>query len=505
MAGALAKIESQKQAEYPLIIGGESIKTVEWIDSINPSHKSRMVGRCAKATPEHAESAVAAAKSTFPGWRDTPIEKRASQLERVGEILRRERFELAAIEVLECGKPWREADADVVEAIDYCFYYAAEMRRLSQKHGPDLPGERNDWTYESRGPAVIIAPWNFPLAILCGMSAAAIVAGNSVILKPAEQSSVIAARLAAAYFEAGVPAGVVNYLPGLGEEIGPVLVSHPDVAIIAFTGSRAVGLKINEQAAATPGNQNHVKRVIVEMGGKNAVIVDDDADLDEAVAGVVASAFHYAGQKCSACSRAVVLAGVYDAFLSRLIEATRSLKMAPAEDPACRVGPVIDAQAFERIRAAILRGKNEARLAYAGEAGALAEEGYFIAPHIFAEVPRQSFLANEEIFAPVLSVMKAKNFDQALEIAMEVKYALTGGLFSRSPAHIERARREFRVGNLYINRKITGAIVGRQPFGGFKLSGGGTQAGGPDYLLNFVWGRCVTENTLRHGFVGEEG
>jgi RHH-type transcriptional regulator, proline utilization regulon repressor / proline dehydrogenase / delta 1-pyrroline-5-carboxylate dehydrogenase len=501
MAEGIAKIESQKLQRYPLIIGGESIETDRWIDSVNPSHKSRIVGRCACATPANAEAAARAAKRAFAGWRETPAENRAKLLERVGEILRRDRFELAAVEVLECGKPWREADADVVEAIDYCFYYAMEMRRLSQKHGRDLPGEQNDWTYESRGPAVVIAPWNFPLAILCGMSAAAIVAGNPVILKPAEQSSVIAARLSAAYAEAGAPAGVVNYLPGVGEEIGPILVGHPDIAIIAFTGSRAVGLKINQQAAATPGNQDHVKRVIVEMGGKNAVIVDEDADLDEAVAGVVASAFFYAGQKCSACSRVIVLAGVYDAFLSRLIEATRSLKIAPAEDPACRVGPVIDAEAFERIGAAIARGKREARLVYAGDARRLGEEGYFIPPHIFAEVNRKSFLAQEEIFAPVLSVMKAGDFDEALDIALDVKYALTGGLYSRSPEHIERARREFRVGNLYINRKITGAIVGRQPFGGFKLSGGGTQAGGRDYLLNFLWGRCVTENTLRHGFV----
>ncbi len=377
------------------------------------------------------------------------------------------------------------------------------MRELSSPHGINLPGEENQWLYEPRGPAVVIAPWNFPLAILTGMAAAAVVAGNPVILKPAEQSPLIAYRLALAFEEAGAPAGVVNYLPGIGEEIGPPLVNHPVIALIAFTGSRAVGLSINHLAAQPRPDQDHVKRVIVEMGGKNAVIIDDDADLDEAVAGVVASAFGYSGQKCSACSRAVVLADVHDLFLTRLIEAVASLKIAPAEDPACRLGPVIDAQALDRIHAAIERGKRDARLVFAGDIGPLAAEGFYVAPHVFADVPPASSLATEEIFGPVLSVTKAQNLDEALVIANSVQYALTGGIFSRSPANIRRARSEFRVGNLYINRKITGALVGRQPFGGFKLSGAGTQAGGPDYLRHFLLPRCVTENTLRHGFPAE--
>ncbi len=292
----------------------------------------------------------------------------------------------------------------------------------------------------------------------------------------------------------------MNYLPGIGEEIGPALIAHRDIALIVFTGSRAVGLSINHLAAEPHADQDHVKRVIVEMGGKNAIIVDEDADLDEAIAGVVASSFGYSGQKCSACSRVVVLAGVYDALLARLVPAVASLKIAPAEDPACGVGPVIDAQAVDRIQAAIERGKRDAHLVFAGDVGPLADEGFFIAPHVFAEVPPDSPLAREEIFGPVLSVMKADDLDHALAIANGVQYALTGGIFSRSPANIQRARREFRVGNLYINRKITGALVGRQPFGGFKLSGGGTQAGGPDYLRHFLLPRCVTENTLRHGF-----
>jgi RHH-type transcriptional regulator, proline utilization regulon repressor / proline dehydrogenase / delta 1-pyrroline-5-carboxylate dehydrogenase len=500
MLQAIDAFAARPRSDCPLLIAGERIETGRWIESPNPSHKSRIVARCACAGPEHAQQAVAAAKSAFAAWRDVPPDDRAALLDRVAQILARDRFDLAALEIAECAKPWREADSDIAEAIDFCRYYAWQMRRLSSAQGVDLPGEHNQWLYESRGPAVVIAPWNFPLAILTGMAAAAVVAGNPVILKPAEQSPLVACRLALAFEEAGAPAGVVNYLPGIGEEIGPALVSHPDIALIAFTGSRAVGLSINRRAAEPGPGQDHVKRVIVEMGGKNAVIIDDDADLDEAVAGVVASAFAYSGQKCSACSRAVVFAGVYDAFLARLVQAVASLKIAPAEDPACSIGPVIDSDALDRIRAAIERGKPDARLVFAGDVGPLAPEGFFIAPHVFAEVSPSSPLANEEIFGPVLCVMKADNLDHALRIANSVQYALTGGIFSRTPANIERARREFRVGNLYINRKITGALVGRQPFGGFKLSGSGTQAGGPDYLRHFLLPRCITENTLRHGF-----
>jgi RHH-type transcriptional regulator, proline utilization regulon repressor / proline dehydrogenase / delta 1-pyrroline-5-carboxylate dehydrogenase len=503
MDRALAKFSARSPADYPLLIANRAIFTGQWIESINPSHKSRTVARCACALADHAEQAVAVAKLAFSDWRDVHPSERASLLDRVADILHRDRFDLAAIEIVECGKPRREADADIAEAIDFCRYYAMQMRKLTSPAGADIPGETNQWVYESRGPAVVIAPWNFPLAILTGMAAAAVVAGNPVILKPAEQSPLIAYRLARAFEEAGAPAGVVNYLPGIGEEIGPKLVSHPDVAMIAFTGSRAVGLSINHLAAEPRDDQHLVKRVIVEMGGKNAVIVDADADLDDAVSGVVASAFGYSGQKCSACSRVVILAPVYDAFLRRLVEAAASLKIAPAEDPACRIGPVIDLQAQQRILAAIERGKLDSRLAFAGDVGQLANEGFYVAPHIFAEVPPNSPLANDEIFGPVLAAMKAQTLDEALTIANGVQYALTGGIFSRSPANIARARREFRVGNLYINRRITGALVGRQPFGGFKLSGGGTQAGGPDYLRHFLIPRCITENVLRHGFAAE--
>ena len=500
MKMALKEVESRLGETWPLIVGGKRITTPKTIDSVNPSHFRQVVGRCSAATAEDARRAIEIARDAFPAWRDTPVRKRGELLVRAAQILRGRRFELAAWEVYECGKQWREADADVAEAIDYCEYYAAQMQRLSRPQSRDVPGEENEYFYEPLGVAVVIAPWNFPLAILCGMTTAALVAGNTAIMKPAEQSSVVASKLMDVFQEAGFPPGVVQYLPGIGEEIGPVLVGHPGVSIVAFTGSRAVGLAINKLAADTPAGQEQVKRVIAEMGGKNATIIDDDADLDEAVHAVAASAFGYAGQKCSACSRAIVPEGIYGQFLRRLIEATSSLRIGPAEDPGAFIGPVIDADARDRILRTIETGKREARLAYAGRAGALADEGFYVAPHIFAEVPASARIAQEEIFGPVLCILRAADLTEALRIANSSPYALTGGLHSRSPANIERVRREFRVGNLYINRKITGALVDRQPFGGFKLSGTGPKAGGPDYLLHFLHARTITENTLRHGF-----
>jgi RHH-type proline utilization regulon transcriptional repressor/proline dehydrogenase/delta 1-pyrroline-5-carboxylate dehydrogenase len=500
MQAAIDRVRGEFGRTYPLVINGESIATPETVKSLNPSHMSLLVGKVAKATVAHAEQAIRAAKGAFPGWRDTEPAVRADYLRRIARGFRDRRFELAAWIVHETGKPWRESDADVAEAIDFCEYYAAEMLRLANPQRRDVAGEENEYFYEPRGVAVVIAPWNFPLAILTGMASAALVTGNTVILKPAEPSAIIAAKLMEVIQAAGVPPGVVNYLPGVGREIGPTLVGHPDVAVIAFTGSLGVGLWINETASKTPPGQDHVKRVIAEMGGKNAVIVDSDADLDEAVKGVVESAFGYQGQKCSAGSRAVVLEPVYDAFLARLIEATKSLAIAPAESPGCSVGPVIDPDAKARIEKMIETGKGEARLAYAGELGSLQGEGYYVAPHVFAEVPPTAVIAQEEIFGPVLSVIKARDLDHALEIANGTKYALTGGFFSRSPRNIDAVRRRFRVGNLYINRKCTGALVDRQPFGGFKLSGIGSKAGGPDYLLQFVLPRVITENTMRRGF-----
>ena len=500
MQDALHQVASQFGWQYPLIVNGQEIATPSWLDSNNPSNWQQIVGKCASARRADAEAAVAEAREAFPAWRDTPAVERADFLRRTAAIMRRRRFELSAWEVFECGKPWREADADVAEAIDFCEYYAAEMIRLSHPIKHDVPGEDNAYFYEPRGVAVIIAPWNFPLAILCGMTSAALVTGNPAIMKPAEQSSVVAAKLMDVFREAGLPKGVIHYLPGVGEEIGPVLVEHPDVALVAFTGSLNVGLSISRQAANTPKGQDHIKRVIAELGGKNAIIVDADADLDEAVKGVAESAFVYAGQKCSACSRAVVLEPIYDQFLARLVEATRSLKVAPADDPGCGVGPVIDRDAQQRIVATIERARQDLPLAYAADIGVLAQQGSFVGPHIFAGVSPTSPMAQEEIFGPVLAVIKAHDLEQALEIANGTNYALTGGVFSRSPVNIAEVKRRFRVGNLYINRKITGALVDRQPFGGFKLSGIGSKAGGPDYLLQFLLPRTITENTMRRGF-----
>jgi len=505
MRAALADVRTQLGRTYPAVVGGRALPVSATIDRVNPSRTSELIGRTASASAEEAVAAVAAAQTAFDGWRDTPVKERAALLRRVAAQFRRRRFELSAWIVLEAGKPWREADADVAEAIDFCDFYAAEAVKLHRPHRRDVAGEDNTTFYEPRGVAVVIAPWNFPLAILTGMTAAAVVTGNPAIMKPAEQSGVIAAKLMECFESAGVPAGVVNYLPGEGEVIGPALTNHPDVAVIAFTGSVKVGLLIQEQAARTPPGQAFVKRVIAEMGGKNAVIVDADADLDEAVKGVVDGAFGYAGQKCSAGSRAIVLDGIYDQFLARLVEATKSLTVAAADEPGASLGPVIDAEARDRIRAAIDRGRTEARLAYEADLGPLAEQGCYVGPTVFADVPEAAWIAQEEIFGPVLAVTHAKDLDDALRIANGTKYALTGGVYSRSPEHIAAVKRRFRVGNLYVNRRCTGALVDRQPFGGFKLSGIGSKAGGPDYLLQFVLPRTVTENQLRRGFAPEVG
>lgn len=500
MQDALTSVKKQLGQAYPLVVNANKITTEATVESFNPSHVREIVGRCGKATKEHALLAIDAARTAFPLWRDVEPNARADLLVKAAGIMRSRRFDLAAWQVFECAKNWREADADVCEAIDFLEYYALEMRRLACPTANNLPGEDNAYFYEPRGVAVVIAPWNFPLAILCGMTAAALVAGNTAIMKPAEHSSVIAARLMDIFADAGFPPGVVNYLPGIGEEVGPTLAEHPDVALVAFTGSRGVGMILNRQTAELAPGQTHLKKMIAELGGKNAIIVDDDADLDEAVSGVVASAFGYQGQKCSACSRAIVLESLHDVFLERLIEATRSLKIGPAEDPSCKLGPVIDHEARERILGAIEKGKAEARLAYAGDPGFLVSEGTYVGPHVFADVQANAFIAQEEIFGPVLAVLKVANLDDALRIANGTAYALTGGLYSRSPDNIRRVKREFRVGNLYINRKITGALVARQPFGGFKLSGIGSKAGGADYLLQFLVPRVITENTMRRGF-----
>jgi RHH-type proline utilization regulon transcriptional repressor/proline dehydrogenase/delta 1-pyrroline-5-carboxylate dehydrogenase len=501
MQSALEEVREQLGSTYLLVIGGEQVDSGRYFESVDPAQRTRVVGKIAAGEKQHAEQAVMAAKQAFGDWSRRPVEERAEYLRRAAEVMRRRLFELSSWEVFECGKSWREATGDVDEAIDFCEYYAEQAIRLQGLAGVDVPGEENRFEYFPRGVTAVIAPWNFPLAILTGMTVAALVTGNTVVMKPAETSSVIGALLMEIFEEAQLPPGVLNYLPGRGEVVGAALVDHPDVALIAFTGSRTVGLAINARAAeVSRQGMTQVKRVIAELGGKNAIIVDADADLDEAVSGVVKSAFGYQGQKCSACSRAIVHADVYDVFLQRLIEATKSLRIGLPEDPATVIGPVIDEESAQKIRSYIEIGKQEARLALGVDVTELAAQGAFVGPHVFADVPPNARIAQEEIFGPVLAVIQAADLTEALRIANGTDYALTGGCFSRSPETLDRARREFLVGNLYLNRAITGALVGRQPFGGFKMSGIGSKAGGSDYLLQFVLPRTITEHTVRRGF-----
>jgi RHH-type proline utilization regulon transcriptional repressor/proline dehydrogenase/delta 1-pyrroline-5-carboxylate dehydrogenase len=415
--------------------------------------------------------------------------------------MRARRETLAAWEVLECGKPWREADADVAEAIDFLEYYGGEWLRLSapQRLGR-APGELNHRRAEPRGITAVIAPWNFPLAIPTGMVSAALVTGNPVLFKPSERSSVIGQLLVEMLIEAGVPGDVLFCLPG-GPEVGRALGQHPDIVTVAFTGSKRVGLELLQQASTVAKGQRMVKRVIAEMGGKNAIIVDETADLDEAVTGVIASSTGYSGQKCSACSRAIVHAAVYDLFLARLQESIRSLRVGNPEDPGTQVGPVIDERAQATILNYIKIGSEEGRIVMEGR---VRQPGWYVGPTVFADVAPTARIAQEEIFGPVLAVLKADSFEAALDIANATEYALTGGVYSRSPANLEMARDRFDVGNLYLNRPITGALVHRQPFGGHRFSGVGAKAGGEDYLMQFVVSRVVSEQTLRRGFAPVE-
>jgi len=487
---------------YLPLVNGEYVATEEIIDSVNPSNFSEVVGKIGLLSVEQAEQAMQAAKAAFPGWKNMPAKQRANILRKAGDLMELRRAELSAWIVLEVGKPVKEADAEVSEAIDFCRYYAAEMERLDAGYNYDVAGETNRYLYQPRGIAIVISPWNFPLAIATGMTVAALVAGNCTLLKPAETSSVIAAKLTEILVEAGFPKGVYQFVPGKGSKVGAHLVNHPDTHLIAFTGSREVGCRIYAEAAKVQPGQKHLKRVIAEMGGKNGTIVDESADLDQAVVGVVQSAFGYSGQKCSAASRVIVLDSVYDTFMHRLVEATRSLNIGATELPSTQVGPVIDGNAQARIREYIEQGRQEAKVALEIPAP---DNGYFINPTIFSEVPATATIAQEEIFGPVVAVIRVKNFAEAIAVANGTDYALTGGLYSRTPSHIQMAQEQFEVGNLYINRTITGAIVARQPFGGFKMSGVGSKAGGPDYLLQFLEPRTVTENVQRQGFAPIEG
>ncbi|MBD2161538.1 L-glutamate gamma-semialdehyde dehydrogenase [Limnothrix sp. FACHB-1083] len=499
---AIAQVRSQLGQLYRPLIAGRRVETAATVNSENPSKPQELIGKVGLASIEQADEAIAAAKAAFPAWKATPAQERAAILRKAADLMEARRAELSAWTCLEVGKALRQADPEVSEAIDFCRYYADEMERLEAGVAYDYPGETNRYHYQPKGITLVISPWNFPLAIPVGMTVASLVTGNCTILKPAETSSVIAAKFIDILVEAGIPDGVLQYVPARGSTAGAHMVKHPDVHTIVFTGSQEVGCWIYANAAILQPGQKHLKRVIAEMGGKNAIVVDESADLDQAVQGVVDSAFGYSGQKCSACSRAIVLAPIYEAFVERLVEAVKSLNIGPADDPSVKVGPVIDGTSQARIRDYIAKGKAESTLAIELPAP---EGGYFVGPTVFRDVPPTAAIAQEEIFGPVLAVIKAETFEQALAIANGTQFALTGGLYSRTPSHIDRAAREFEVGNLYINRNITGAIVARQPFGGFKLSGVGSKAGGPDYLLQFLEPRVVTENVQRQGFAPVEG
>ena len=503
MCTALREARNRFGEKYPLVIGGEKVWTDKLTPSVNPSAPKEIVGYVAEAGIPEAERAVKAARAAFDKWSRTPFEERARLLEGAAAIMDRRRYELSALEVFEVGKPWAEADGDIREAIDFCRFYAERMRQIGRPRlTQHVPGEESYQHYWPRGVALVIAPWNFPIAILCGMVSAALVTGNTVIMKPSEQSIVCGAMLMQIFEEAGVPPGVLNFLSGRGSVIGAHLVDHKDVDLIAFTGSREVGLRIWESAGITRPGQRELKHVICEMGGKNPVIIDSDADLDEAIVDSIYSAFGYQGQKCSALSRLILLEENYDRVMERLLSAAGSLRVGNPEEPGMMVGPVIDEAAYKRIQEYIEIGKSEATLAY--QAKEVPPEGYFIPPTIFSGVKPNMRIAREEIFGPVLSVIKVRDLDEAFEVANGTDYALTAGFFSRSPADIDRAKAEIEAGNVYINRSCTGAVVGRHPFGGFKMSGGGTKAGGADYLLQFLLPRVVTENVTRHGFAPEE-
>ncbi|MDP2950069.1 MAG: L-glutamate gamma-semialdehyde dehydrogenase [Chloroflexota bacterium] len=498
-AAAIAELRARLPETCGPLVAGEYVETANRQPSVNPARPDEVICDVGQVDVELTRQAIEVAAKAFPAWRDRPARERAQVLFDAAAIMRRERHDLAAIEILEEAKPWREADADIAEAIDHLEYYAREAIALaSPLELPSVPGEYNDYRYQPRGVAAIISPWNFPLAIPCGMMTAALVTGNAVILKPAGPAPLIAARLVDILCRAGAPTGVVQFLPGPGSAVGATLVEHPNVALIAFTGSREVGLWIVEKAGQTKEDQRGIKKVIAEMGGKNAIIVDDDADLDQAILGIVRSAFGYAGQKCSACSRVIALDAIYDRLVSRVVEATRSLRVGPAEDPATFVPPVITAEARAGIERYIEIGRGEASLLFQGTAPQ--DGGFYVAPAIFGDVNPHAVIAQEEIFGPVLAVLRASTVEEAIEIAVDTPYALTGSFYSRSGSHIGLARERFRVGNLYINRGCTGAMVARQPFGGFAMSGIGSKAGGPDYLRQFMEPRTVTENTMRHGF-----
>jgi 1-pyrroline-5-carboxylate dehydrogenase len=496
MEGALARVRGQFGNKYPLLIAGERIETGDYLKSLNPSKPSEVVGVHHKATADLARKAVESAFSYFPAWSRTRAEDRVAMLLRAAALLRERKLEFDAWLVYEAGKTWPEAEAETAEAIDFCEYYARQMMRFANPEIPvQLPGEQDRMRYIALGAGIVIPPWNFALAILAGMTVAALVAGNTVIVKPSSDTPTIAQKFAELLLEAGFPPQSFSLLTGSGAQVGDVLVAHPKTRFISFTGSRDVGLHINELAAKPQKGQIWIKRVVAEMGGKDAIVVDREADLDQAVTGVVQSAFGYQGQKCSACSRAIVDAAIYDEFLDRLKEKTAALTVGSTEDPAYYMGPVINEGARKSILEYIEVGKKEGRLIAGGnlrnDSGN--SGGYFIEPTVIADIESKDRLFQEEVFGPVLAVTKARDFDHAMELANATEYGLTGAVYTGNPEKIEQAREEFFVGNLYINRKCTGAMVGAHPFGGFNMSGTDSKAGGPDYLLQFLQAKSIAE------------
>ena len=495
---ALARVQSQLGREYDLIIGDERLKSGKTFQSINPSKKSETVGVFQSATPEHAFQALHVAEQAFEKWKRVPAQERADVVFRAAGLLRTRRFENNAWLILEAGKTWPEADADTAEAIDFCEFYGREALRYA---GPQpltrFDGEDNELRYIPLGAGAVIPPWNFPCAILVGMTTAALVAGNTVVLKPSSDTPAVAAFFMGILQDAGLPPGVVNYLTGSGASVGDALVAHPRTRFIAFTGSKEVGLHINEEAARARPGQIWIKRVIAEMGGKDFIIVDDSADPEAALAGSLASAFGYQGQKCSACSRLILHEKIYPEFVQKLAARARRITVGPAMDPSNYMGPVINSNAMQSILRYIEIGKGEGTLVAGGSAAAsgsaAAGDGFFIQPTVIVDVDPSARIAKEEIFGPVLAVMKAKDLDHAIRIANDSEYGLTGSIFSRNRDHIRRAKDECHVGNFYVNRKCTGALVGVHPFGGFNMSGTDSKAGGRDYLLLFTQAKAISE------------
>ncbi len=493
MRDAIAKVREQLGREYPLVIGGERIETGSKLDSINPANRTQVVGSFHKATKELASQAVEKAAEAFETWKHTPAEERAELLFRVAAIMRERKHELSAWMIHEVAKTWPEADGDTAEAIDFCEFYGREMLRYADKQPlVSVKGEDNELDYIPLGVGAVIPPWNFPLAIMAGMTVASVVTGNTVVLKPSSDAPTIAFKFFEILEEAGLPPGVVNFMTGSGAEVGDVVVDHPKTRYVAFTGSKEIGLRINERAAKVHDGQLWIKRVVAEMGGKDAIIVAEDADLDEAATGVVQSAFGFQGQKCSACSRAIIDERIYDTMLDKIAERTAKIKLADPSDPATNMSAVINEKAFKTINSYIEKGKSEGGRVLIG-GGSDGEQGFFIEPTVIADVKPGDTIEQEEIFGPVLAVIKAQNYDNALEIANDTQFGLTGAVYSQDEAKLERARKEFHVGNLYLNRKCTGALVGVHPFGGFNMSGTDSKAGGRDYLLLFLQAKVSSE------------